>query len=300
MYTNDHKSGFVTIIGHPNMGKSTLMNGLLGDKLVITNSKVQTTRHNIYGIVSEENFQIIYIDTPGLIKPTYLLQAAMMESVHIAKQNADIILWIFDAKHIAHLMIEQNHHKKENILFVLNKIDLLTKKQLDEVLTYWSDQHPHLTLIPISARKNINIDLLQSKIIEWLPKHPPYYPKDMITDRPERFFVQEIIRDNILKLYKQEIPYCVEVVVDTFKDSENCINIQTTIHVERQTQKAILIGHKGTALKTLGIHARKALEKFFQKKIVLKHHIKVTHNWRKNGLILKKFGYICPNSKTKQ
>lgn len=293
MNKDAYKAGFVTIIGAPNMGKSTLINRLLDYKLAITNQKAQTTRHNMHGIATSDNYQIIYTDTPGFIQPIYPLQEAMMEALHAAKKSADIILWVLDIKQLPALELDQSRHSNQPIIFALNKIDLLTPIQLQKAMARWHTSYPHAMLVPISAKKNLNVDVLVDKIIECLPEHPCYYPVDMLTDRSERFFVQEIIREKILDLYQQEIPYCVEVVVDHFKESEQLIKIETTIYVERQSQKAILIGRGGGALKQLGIHANTALQQFFKKKIYLRQHIKVMANWRKNYALLKKFGYNC-------
>lgn len=287
------KAGFVTIIGAPNVGKSTLINRLLNYKLAITNQKAQTTRHNMHGIVTSDNYQIIYTDTPGFIQPIYPLQEAMMEALRAAKKDADIILWVLDTKQLHTFSLDQIKDLSQSVIFVLNKVDLLTPTQRQKAITLWHAYHPHTILVPISAKKNINIHILVDKIVEYLPEHPYYYPVDMLTDRSERFFVQEIIREKILDLYQQEIPYCVEVVVDHFKESEQLVKIETTIYVERQSQKAILIGRHGGALRQLGTDANTALEQFFRKKISLRQHIKVITNWRKNYNLLKKFGYNC-------
>lgn len=286
---NEYKAGFVAIIGKPNAGKSTLMNLLIGEQLAITHSKAQTTRHKLHGIVSEKNFQIVYMDTPGVITPAYPLQTAMMEAVKVAQADADLIIWLIDVQDLETELFE--NRTKKPILLVLNKVDLITAGQLNEATAYWRHHYPDLTILPISAIKNENIDQLMQQIVHWLPIHPPYYPEATLTDKPERFFVQEIIRKKILGQYHQEIPYSVEVVIDSFKEMDHLIKIRSIIHVERQTQKGILIGQRGDALKKLGIAAREALESFFQKKIFLEQHIKVTPDWRKNRLLLKRFGY---------
>ncbi|AXI24591.1 GTP-binding protein Era [Cardinium endosymbiont of Sogatella furcifera] len=286
---NEYKSGFVAIIGKPNAGKSTLMNLLIGEQLAITHSKAQTTRHKLHGIISGQNFQIVYIDTPGMITPAYPLQTAMMEAVKVAHADADLIIWLVDVNDFEAEFFE--NRTKKPILLVLNKVDLITAGQLDTAMAYWRHHHPDLSILPISAIKNKNIDALMQQIVQWLPIHPPYYPEATLTDKPERFFVQEIIRKKILGQYHQEIPYSVEVVIDAFKEMENLIKIRSIIHVERQTQKGILIGQRGDALKKLGIAAREALENFFQKKIFLEQRVKVTPDWRKNRLLLKRFGY---------
>ncbi|TSJ80528.1 MAG: GTPase Era [Candidatus Cardinium sp.] len=286
---NDYRSGFVAIIGKPNAGKSTLMNLLINEQLAITHSKAQTTRHKLHGIVSDAHAQIIYIDTPGLIAPAYPLQTAMMEAVEVARADADLIIWLVDVKDLEQALYE-NHTKKPTLL-VLNKVDLITANQLNATMAYWKHHYPKLTIIPISAIKNENIDRLIRHIVACLPKHPPYYPEATLTDKPERFFVQEIIREKILDQYHQEIPYSVEVAIEDFKEMESLIKIRSIIHVERPTQKGIIIGQRGAALKKLGIAARQALENFFQKKIFLEQHVKVTPNWRKSGLLLTRFGY---------
>ncbi|WP_243018545.1 MULTISPECIES: GTPase Era [Candidatus Cardinium] len=290
-HTSNYKAGFVAIFGKPNAGKSTLMNLLVGEQLAITHSKAQTTRHKLYGIVSEKNFQIIYIDTPGLITPAYPLQAAMMEAVKVACADADILIWLVDVQDLEVIPWLDENGTEKPIILVLNKVDLIKANQLNQAIAYWQHYKPGITIVPISAIKNENIDQLIQHIIKSLPNHPPYYPEATLTDKSERFFVQEIIRNKILDQYRQEIPYSVEIVVDDFKERENLITIRSIIHVERQTQKGILIGQRGDALKKLGIAAREALEKFFQKKIFLEQRVKVTPNWRKNGLLLARFGY---------
>lgn len=288
---SDYRCGFVSIMGKPNAGKSTLMNLLVGEDLAITHSKAQTTRHKLYGIVSAKNFQIIYIDTPGIIAPAYPLQTAMMEAVKTARADADLIVWVVDVKDLTLPPWLYENRTKKPMILVLNKVDLITASQLNEAMTYWGNHYPSIAIVPISAIKKENINPLIQQIIQWLPYHPPYYPAATLTDQPERFFVQEIIRAKILDQYHQEIPYSVEVVINHFKETANLINIRSIIHVERPTQKGIMIGQRGDALKKLGIHAREALEKFFQKQIFLAQHVKVTPNWRKNGLLLTRFGY---------
>ena len=288
---NDYRSGFVAIIGKPNAGKSTLMNLLVNEQLAITHSKAQTTRHKLHGIVSDAHAQIIYIDTPGLITPAYPLQTAMMEAVKVARADADLIIWLVDVKDLTQMPSLAQDCTTRPTLLVLNKVDLITANQLNETMAYWRHHYPALTIVPISAIKNENIDQLMQHIVASLPKHPPYYPEATLTDKPERFFVQEIIREKILDQYHQEIPYSVEVVIEDFKEMESLIKIRSVIHVERQTQKGIVIGQRGAALKKLGIAAREALENFFQKKIFLAQQVKVTPNWRKSGLLLTRFGY---------
>jgi GTP-binding protein Era len=291
MHENDFRAGFVALIGQPNAGKSTLMNALLGEKLAITHAKAQTTRHKLYGIFTEKNVQIIYTDTPGMLVPAYPLQEAMVEAIKTARSDADVLLWIVDAQAPVASDFSMDRAPAKPTFLVLNKIDLLTPAQRVKALSYWSHLHPGVEIIPISALKNEQLDGLLKKIVERLPIHPPYYPEDALTDRPERFFVEERIREKILAQYQQEIPYSVEVVVESFKEKEHLLCIHASIHVERQTQKGILIGKQGQALTQLGVDARTSLETFFQKKIFLSLRVKVTPNWRKNRLWLERFGY---------
>ena len=288
-----HKAGFVNIIGKPNVGKSTLMNSLVGEKLSIITSKVQTTRHRIMGIVSGEDFQIVYSDTPGIIKPNYKLQEAMMKYVNTALVDADIVLLMTEVDEENDYSEILNDLKKSNIqvLVLINKIDLSDQEKVNLLMKKWSKQVDKNNIIPVSALKKFNIELVFDKILEYLPESPAYYSKDQLTDKPERFFVTEIIREKILLYYKKEIPYSVEVAVDTFKEEEKIIRITTFIYVSRETQKAILIGHQGRALKRVGVEARKDLEDFFGKQIYLQLTVKVNKDWRNNDSNLKRFGY---------
>lgn len=288
-----HKAGFVNIIGKPNVGKSTLMNSLVGEKLSIITSKVQTTRHRIMGIVNGENFQIVYSDTPGIIKPNYKLQEAMMKYVNTALVDADIVLLMTEVDEENDYTEILNDLKKSNIqvLVLINKIDLSNQKKVNLLMEKWSKQVDKNNIIPVSALKKFNIELVFDKILEYLPESPAYYSKDQLTDKPERFFVTEIIREKILLYYKKEIPYSVEVAVDTFKEEDKIIRITTFIYVSRETQKAILIGHQGRALKRVGVEARKDLEDFFGKQIYLQLTVKVNKDWRNSDSNLKRFGY---------
>ena len=289
-----HKSGFINIIGNPNVGKSTLMNCLVGEKISIITSKAQTTRHRIIGIVNGDEFQLIFSDTPGIVKPSYELQNSMMDFVKSALDDADIILYMLEIgeKSIKDLSV---HNKILNAkiptLILLNKIDLSNQEDLEQEVNKWSAQYPNSEIIPISALNNFNIENLINRIIELTPESPPYFPKDQLTDKPERFFVNEKLREKILMYYDKEIPYSVEIVTEEFKEEENLIKIRTQILVERESQKGIIIGHKGSALKKIGTKARLDLEKFFDKKVFIDLHVKVSKNWRSNTKLLKKFGY---------
>ncbi len=289
-----HKAGYVNIIGNPNVGKSTLMNTLVGEKLSIITSKAQTTRHRILGIVNEENYQIVFSDTPGIIKPAYELQESMMAFVKSAFEDADILIYMVEIGE-TELKDEAFFKRIENspipILLLLNKIDNSSQEELVEKVTFWQEKLPNAEIIPISAKEKFNIQTVMSRIIELLPESPPFYPKDQLTDKPERFFVNETIREKILMHYKKEVPYAVEIDTEEFKETDKIIHIRSVIMVERDTQKGILIGHKGGALKRIGTEARKDLETFFDKKIFLDLYVKVNKNWRSNQNQLKRFGY---------
>lgn len=292
--TTPHKSGFVNIIGNPNVGKSTLMNALVGERLSIITSKAQTTRHRILGIVSDEDYQIIFSDTPGIIKPAYDLQESMMSFVKTAFDDADILIYMVE---VGETMLKDESffnklkHTPLPLLLLINKIDLSNQHVLEEQVHYWKETLPNAQIIPISALEKFNIDTVFQRIIELLPEGPAYYPKDQLTDKTERFFVNETIREKILIHYKKEVPYSVEVETEEFVESDTLIKIRAVIMVERETQKGILIGHKGTALKRVGTEARKDLETFFQKKIFLEMYVKVNKDWRTNSRQLKRFGY---------
>ena len=289
-----HKSGFVNIIGNPNVGKSTLMNALVGEKLSIITSKAQTTRHRILGIINGDDFQVILSDTPGIIKPSYELQESMMDFVKSAFEDADVLLYMVEIgeKGIKdQKFLERLKQSDVPVLLLLNKIDKAEQQLLEEQVQYWQGILPEAELHPISALTNFNIKEVFERIIELLPEAPPYYPKDQLTDKPERFFVNETIREKILKYYKKEIPYSVEIETEEFFEEENIIRIRSVILVERDSQKGILIGHKGTALKKVGVQARKDLEAFFDKQIHLELVVKVAKNWRSDPRQLRRFGY---------
>jgi GTPase len=289
----NHRAGFVSIIGKPNVGKSTLMNCLVGEKLSIITAKAQTTRHRIMGILSNPDFQIVYSDTPGVINPKYELHKSMMRFVNSSLEDADVILWVTDwqEKFDENEVWERIKDVSTPILLIINKIDLDKTNQLEAKIAEWQARFPIENIIPISALKNQNLDKLFDIILAKMPLHPPYFPQDELTDRSERFFASEIIREKIFENYQQEIPYACEVIVQDFKDKEDVLVIRTDILVERNTQKGILIGKKGESLKKLGIQARQDLEKFFGKKIFLELFVKVEEDWRKKKNKLDFFGY---------
>jgi GTP-binding protein Era len=289
-----HKAGFVNIIGNPNVGKSTLMNAFVGERLSIITSKAQTTRHRILGIVNGEDFQVVLSDTPGIIKPAYELQTSMMDFVKSAFEDADILIYMVeigekDLKDEA--FFNKIIHSKIPVLLLLNKIDKSNQEQLEEQITLWKEKVPNAEIYPISALENFNVKEVFDRIVALLPESPPYYPKDALTDKPERFFVNEIIREKILLNYDKEIPYAVEIETEEFIEDEDIIRIRAVIMVERDTQKGIIIGHKGAALKNVGIQARMEMEKFFGKQIYLETFVKVNKNWRSDARQLKRFGY---------
>lgn len=289
-----HKAGFVNIIGNPNVGKSTLMNALVGERLSIITSKAQTTRHRILGIVNGEDYQILFNDTPGIIQPAYELQESMMNFVETAFEDADVLIYMVELGETA-LKNEKFYNKiiqaKVPVLLLLNKIDLGDQEKLNAQIDHWQQQIPNAEIYPISALENFGVAQIFNRIVELLPESPPYFPKDALTDKTERFFVNETIREKILQLYEKEIPYSVEVETEAFKEEEDIIRINAVIMVERDSQKGILIGHKGKAIKQVGMEARKDLEKFFEKKIHLELFVKVNKDWRKNKQQLKRFGY---------
>ncbi|MFA5618873.1 MAG: GTPase Era [Weeksellaceae bacterium] len=288
------KSGFVNIIGNPNVGKSTLMNNLMDEKLVIATHKAQTTRHRIKGILTGEDYQIVFSDTPGILEPAYELQSKMMDYVKEALVDADLILYMVEPgerKPRNEAVFEKLKKLKIPVLVLINKIDQSNQQQLEEAVAYWHGMLPQAEILPISALENANIDLLKNKIIELLPEGPMYFPEDQLTDKSERFIVNETVREKILLHYKKEIPYSVEVVTEVFKDGIELIQIETDIYVERDSQKGILIGHKGESLTKVGKEAREDLEKFFDKKVFLKLFVKVRKDWRKKDRDLKGFGY---------
>ena len=289
-----HKAGFVNIIGNPNVGKSTLMNAFVGEKLSIITSKAQTTRHRIFGIVSGDDFQVIFSDTPGIIKPSYALQASMMDFVKSAFEDADILIYMVEIGEKE--LKDEAFFKRINqldvpVLLLINKVDTSDQSVLEEQVAYWKEKVPRAEIYPISALCNFQTEVVFNRIIELLPESPAFFPKDQLTDKPERFFVNEIIREKILLHYKKEIPYSVEVETESFADSETIIHIRSVIMVERESQKGIIIGHKGEALKRVGIEARADLEKFFGKQIHLELFVKVNKDWRSNLRQLRRFGY---------
>lgn len=289
-----HKAGFVNIIGNPNVGKSTLMNALIGEKLSIITPKAQTTRHRILGILSKPDYQIVFSDTPGIIKPAYALQESMMAFVKTALEDADIILYLVELGETAlkdERFFQQLQHTQTPVLLLINKIDKGNQQQLETAVAHWKSQLPQAEIYPLSALEKFGTTELLHRIVELLPQSPPYFPKDSLTDKSERFFVNETLREKILLHYKKEIPYAVEVVTETFKEEENLIRIQSVILVERDTQKGILIGHKGAALKKVGAEARKDLEAFFGKKIFIELFVKVQKDWRADKRQLRRFGY---------
>lgn len=289
-----HKSGFVNIIGNPNVGKSTLMNAFVGERLSIITSKAQTTRHRILGIVNGENFQIVFSDTPGIIKPAYELQESMMGFVKSALEDADILLYIVE---LGEKELKDEHFFKKitttkiPVLLLLNKIDKGNQELVEQQVDLWKSKVPNAEVFAISALENFGVPEVFNRILELLPEAPPFYPKDALTDKPERFFVNESIREKILLYYKKEIPYSVEVETEEFFEEENIIRIRSVIMTERETQKGILIGHKGKALKRVGVETRKDLEKFFGKQVHLELYVKVNKDWRSDIRQLKRFGY---------
>ncbi len=289
-----HKAGFVNIIGNPNVGKSTLMNAFVGERLSIITSKAQTTRHRILGIVNGEDFQVILSDTPGIIKPAYEMQASMMNFVKSAFEDADVLIYMVEIGELDlkdEAFFNKIVHAKIPVLLLLNKIDQSTQEVLEEQVAFWSEKVPNAEIFPISALKNFNVPEVFSRIVQLLPESPPFYPKDQLTDKPERFFVNEIVREKILLHYKKEIPYSVEIETEEFVEDENIIRIRAIIMVERDSQKGIIIGHKGEALKRVGVEARADLEKFFGKQIHIELFVKVNKDWRSNQRQLKRFGY---------
>jgi len=290
-----HKSGFVNIIGNPNVGKSTIMNVLVGEKISIITSKMQTTRHRIKGIVSGDDFQIVYSDTPGILKPNYKLQENMMRFVDTALIDADVILYVTDIIE----KFDKNSEYLEKIkktdipvILLLNKIDLSDQQTVLNLAQMWQQELPNAKILPISATEKFNVAPIFDMILDLLPEGPAFFPKDELTDRNERFFVQEIIREKILLFYQKEIPYSVEIEVETFKnDDKKLLSIQAVIYVNRETQKGIIIGHQGKAIKKVGTEARKDIEEFFGKKVFLELYVKVSPDWRETDTKLRNFGY---------
>ena len=289
-----HKAGFVSIVGNPNVGKSTLMNLFVGERISIATFKAQTTRHRIMGIVSTDDYQIVFSDTPGVLKPNYKLQEDMLAFSVSSLEDADILLYVTDT------VEKQSKNedfiskvKKLNIpiLVLINKIDLSNEKEVTKLVEYWHEQIPQAEIVPLSAKARFNVDNVQKRIVELLPESPDYFDKDQVTDKPSRFIVSEIIREKILLYYDKEIPYSVEVLVTEFKEDKKLIRIAATIFVERESQKGIIIGHGGVALKRVGEEARRDIQKFFDKKVFLQLYVKVNPNWRNSSKSLESFGY---------
>ncbi|HCF80320.1 MULTISPECIES: GTPase Era [unclassified Proteiniphilum] len=289
-----HRSGFVNIVGNPNVGKSTLMNRLVGEKISIITAKAQTTRHRIVGIVNTPDYQVVYSDTPGVLRPNYKLQESMLNFSLSALEDADVLLYVTDVVE----KIDKNDEflvKVQQLdlplLLLINKIDQSNQGELERFVEQWKELLPKAEIYPISALNNFGVDIVQKRILELLPDSPPYFGKDALTDKPARFFVAEIIREKALLIYQKEVPYSIEVVVEEFKEEIDIIRIRAIILVERETQKGIVIGHKGDALKRLGIMARKDIELFFEKKIFLQLYVKVEKDWRNRDNMLRTFGY---------
>ena len=294
MTSNKHKSGFVSIIGRPNVGKSTLINSLMKEKLSIITSKAQTTRHRIRGIINGDDYQIVLSDTPGILDPSYKLQEAMMKFIKETLIDSDFLVIVEEVgnkESFNKSLVKKINSFKIPVILLINKIDLSSQQELEESISYWKSIFPNVDIYPISAIEGFFTDELIEIFKDKLPLSPPFFPKDQFTDRPERFFVNESIREQILIHYDKEVPYSVEVITEDFKDSPKIINIRSLILVERESQKGILIGHKGSALKKVASHARTNLEKFFGKKIFLEVFVKVRKNWRNDSSSLKKFGY---------
>ena len=293
MSTKPHKAGYISIIGKPNVGKSTLMNALVGERLSIITSKAQTTRHRIMGILSGDDFQVIYSDTPGILKPEYKLHETMMSFVNSSFEDADVLLFVTDLyeKYDGEKQLDFLKDVEIPKILVMNKVDLSKGSQAEDKMAYWKERFDFDAEIMVSALQKLNTEDLFQMILELLPEHPAYFPKDELTDKPERFFVNEIIREKIFMNYKKEVPYSCEVVTHSFKEDEKIIRIMADIYVERKSQKGIVIGHKGEAIKKVGIQAREELEKFFGKQVHLETFVKVEQDWRKKELKLKGFGY---------
>jgi len=289
-----HKSGFVNIVGNPNVGKSTLMNTLVGERVSIITSKAQTTRHRIFGIVNAEDFQIVYSDTPGVLKPNYRLQESMLKFSTSALSDADVLLYVtdvFDTYEKNKEFVEKVNQNPAPLLLIINKIDLIDEDKLVKMVEQWRDVMPRAEIIPVSAINKFNVEHVFKRIKELLPESPPFFDKDQLTDKPERFFVTEIIREKILLNYDKEIPYSVEVEVEQFKEEEKLIRISAVIYVERDSQKGIVIGHGGKSLKKVGTESRKDIEAFFDKKVFLELYVKIAKDWRNKESKLRGFGY---------
>ena len=292
-----HRSGFVNIVGNPNVGKSTLMNALVGERLSIITSKAQTTRHRIMGIVNGEDFQMVYSDTPGVLSPNYQLQRQMLEFSRSALVDADVLLYVTEPQDTIDRnpdfieKVKKMSSAGSSVFLIINKIDLTSQDTLERLVEFWHTQLPEATIFPISAQERFGISQLFDAIKNALPECPPFFPKDQLTDKPARFFVNEIIREKILLNYDKEIPYSVEVEVESFKEEDKLISISAVIYCERDSQKGIIIGKAGSALKRVGSQARKDIEEFFQKKVFLQLFVKVDKDWRSNTNRLKHYGY---------
>lgn len=294
MQQNNHRSGFVNIVGNPNVGKSTLMNRLVGERISIITAKAQTTRHRIIGIVNTPEYQVVYSDTPGVLRPNYKLQESMLSFSLSALGDADVLLYVTDVIE----KIDKNdeflnkvQQMESPVLLLINKIDQTDQEQLEQMVEAWKGLLPKAEIYPISALNDFNVDRVQQRVLELLPESPPYFEKDALTDKPVRFFVTEIIREKALLIYQKEIPYSIEVVVEEYKEEADIIRIRATILVERDSQKGIVIGHKGASLKKLGTMARKDIERFLEKKVFLQLYVKVEKDWRDRDNMLKTFGY---------
>lgn len=289
-----HKAGFVNIIGNPNVGKSTLMNALVGENLSITNYKAQTTRHRIKGIVNGEDFQIVYSDLPGILTPAYKMHEMMMRFVNESLQDADVVLYLVEPAETRYdeAIIQKLNSLSIPVILLINKIDKFDFEQITNTQAFWQNILPKAKTVLGSALLHQNLEVLMQEIVKSLPVSPPYFPKDELTDRPTRFFVSELIREKILLLYKKELPYSVEVVIDSYKEDKKIIRIEAMLYVERESQKAILLGHKGAAIKELSIQARQAIEEFLEQRVFLGLSVKVLKDWRNNEIQMKRFGYF--------
>jgi len=290
----NHRAGYVTIIGNPNVGKSTLLNALLGEQLSIITPKAQTTRHRILGMLNGDDYQIVFSDTPGIIKPAYAMQEGMMDFVKASFEDADVFLYLVEPG-IRSLKDDELFEKLKRVempLFIIvNKIDKIDQEQLEKEVNYWHEQFPNAAILPLSALKKVNVDMLKEKLSSMLPLNPPFFDKEDLSDKSERFFVEEMVREQILLNYSKEIPYAVEVEVEEFKEEETIIRIRANIYTERNTQKGIIVGAQGSMIKKTGTGARKRMEVFFKKKVFLDLFVKVRKNWRSNDADLKRFGY---------
>lgn len=290
----NHRAGYVTIIGNPNVGKSTLLNALLGEQLSIITPKAQTTRHRILGMLNGDDYQIVFSDTPGIIKPAYAMQEGMMDFVKASFEDADVFLYLVEPG-IRSLKDDELFEKLKRVempLFIIvNKIDKIDQDQLEKEVNYWHEQFPNAAILPLSALKKVNVDMLKERLSSMLPPNPPFFDKEDLSDKSERFFVEEMVREQILLNYSKEIPYAVEVEVEEFKEEETIIRIRANIYTERNTQKGIIVGAQGSMIKKTGTGARKRMEVFFKKKVFLDLFVKVRKNWRSNDADLKRFGY---------